>query len=189
MRIKGQFESSLKFLTCLTPFVLCPEEDGGIDSSVFHKMSIAPAFKPAVGRLREALMNNADARRGKKWGSYLLSFGIREADPHLKVWKEADGAGPRGRKCQGRSCWRWGVETCSVGSEQILPLNRGTTVIILLLQFSWERKAINSERHSGTVPLRPQRENENKGERTRERARGRKMVYKAFCFDNGMQAH
>lgn len=82
-----------------------------------------------------------------------------------------------------------GAETCSGGSVQILLLNKGTTVIILLLRFSRERKAINSERHSGTVPLRPQRENENKGERTRERARGRKMVYKALCFDNGMQAH
>ncbi len=126
---------------------------------------------------------------GEKWGSHLLSFSIREVDPHLKVWKEADGVGPGGRKCQGGLCWQWGAETCSVGSEQILLLNRGMTVIILLLQFSRERKAINSERHSGTIPLRPQRENENKGERTRERARGRKMVYKAFCFDNGMQAH
>lgn len=52
----------------LTPFVLCPEEDGGIDSSVFHKMSIAPGFKPAVGRLREALMNNADARGERSEG-------------------------------------------------------------------------------------------------------------------------
>lgn len=52
----------------LTPFVLCPREDGGIDSSVsssffvFHEMSIVPGFKPAVGWLHEALMNNADAR-------------------------------------------------------------------------------------------------------------------------------
>lgn len=52
----------------LTPFVLCLREDGGIDSSVsssffvFHEMSIVPGFKPAVGWLHEALMNNADAR-------------------------------------------------------------------------------------------------------------------------------
>lgn len=70
----------------LTPFVLCPWEDGGIDYTVFssffvfHKMSIVPGFKPALGRLRQVLMNNAMKR-----GSYLLSFGIGEVDPHLKV--------------------------------------------------------------------------------------------------------
>lgn len=53
----------------LTPFVLCPWEDGGIDYSVsspffvFHKMSIVPGFKPSVRWLREELMNNAD-----EWG-------------------------------------------------------------------------------------------------------------------------
>lgn len=53
-------------LDMLTPFVLCPQEDGGIDYSVsssvfvFHKMSIVPGFKPSVGRLSEKLMNNAD---------------------------------------------------------------------------------------------------------------------------------
>ncbi len=32
---------------------------------VFHKMSIVPGLKRAVGWLREALMNNADARGGE----------------------------------------------------------------------------------------------------------------------------
>lgn len=45
----------------LTPFVLCPWEDGGIDSSVSSFFLFFP--KCQLSRwLREALMNNADAR-------------------------------------------------------------------------------------------------------------------------------
>lgn len=77
----------------LTPFVLCPWEDGDIDYSVsspffvFHKMSIVPGFKPSVRWLREELMNNADEwGGGGERGRYLLlSFGFGEVDPHLKA--------------------------------------------------------------------------------------------------------